>query len=301
MGSLKEIRGRIDSVTSTQQITSAMKMVSVSKLRKAQNAITGLRPYSEKLTEMIGNLLNAGVSTDDVWFQNNEGQQKILLIAVASNRGLCGAFNMNIAKKVETMVETDYKEAYESGNLQIITAGKQLGTSLKYKHIRVLKNWDELSDNHVFEKFFETANQLLNDFKSGTYNKVIIVYNQFVNALRQNVMEEQFLPIVQLKTETKKPKKSDKNYEQLPVEYIYEPSKEVILEEVVPKMLRIQLYKAFLDSSAAEHGARMTAMHQASDNAAELLKELKMNYNKARQMAITNELLEIVSGSVGLE
>ncbi|MDD4848057.1 MAG: ATP synthase F1 subunit gamma [Bacteroidales bacterium] len=301
MGSLKEIRGRIDSVTSTQQITSAMKMVSVSKLRKAQNAIIGLRPYSEKLTEMIGNLLNAGVATNDVWFRQQEQAPKILIVAIASNRGLCGAFNMNVAKKVELMLATDYKEAYENGNVKIITAGKQLGTSLKYKHIPVLENWDELSDNHVFEKFIEKVNHLLSDFRAEKFNRVVLVYNQFVNALRQNLMEEQFLPIVQLKTETKKSQKSEKNYAQLPVEFIYEPSKEMILQEVVPKMLRIQLYKAFLDSSAAEHGARMTAMHQASDNAAELLKELKMNYNKARQMAITNELLEIVSGSAGLE
>lgn len=300
MGNLKAIRGRIDSVTSTQQITSAMKMVSVSKLRKAQNAIIGFRPYSEKMTEIIQNLLSAEVSTKDVWFQNQEQVQKTLIIALASNRGLCGSFNMNIAKKVETMLETNYKESFEQGNVQIITSGKQLGSLLKYKHIPILERWDELSDNHVFENFIEKLNLLLNDFRTGKYNNVVLVYNQFVSALRQNVMEEQLLPIVQKTLETQQTLKKHKNFEQLPIKFIYEPSKETILEEIIPKMLRIQFYKAFLDSSAAEHGARMTAMHQASDNAAELLKELKMNYNKARQMAITNELLEIVSGTTGV-
>lgn len=300
MGNLKEIRNRIDSVSSTQQITAAMKMVAVSKLKKAQTAILGLRPYSEKLNDIIVNLLSAGVSTDDVWTQTKENPQKILLLAIASNRGLCGSFNMNIAKKIETLIETDYKEQYDNGNLEIITSGKRLGSTLKFKKIRVLKNWDELSDNHKYNDFVDNVNGLLNDFKIGAYDKVIIVYNKFVNAMRQDLVEEQFLPIAKISNENQDINKKDNSKINTFIEYIYEPNREEILKEMVPKMLKTKFYRCFLDSSEAEHGARMTAMHQASDNAAELLKELKMNYNKARQMAITNELLEIVSGSIGL-
>lgn len=300
MGNLKEIRNRIDSVSSTQQITSAMKMVAISKLKKAQIAILGLRPYSEKLNDIIVNLLSAGVSTDDVWTQTKENPQKILLLAIASNRGLCGSFNMNVAKKIETLIETDYKEQYDNGNLEIITAGKRLDSTLKFKKIRVSKNWNELSDNHKYNDFVDNVNGLLNDFKIGTYDKVIIVHNKFVNAMRQDLVEEQFLPIAKMSNENQDINKKDNSKINTFIEYIYEPNREEILEEMVPKMLKTKFYRCFLDSSEAEHGARMTAMHQASDNAAELLKELKMNYNKARQMTITNELLEIVSGSIGI-
>lgn len=299
MGNLKEIRNRIDSITSTQQITSAMKMVSVSKLKKAQNAILGLRPYSGKLNEIIVRLLNDGVKSNEIWSQNKENPQKILIIAIASNRGLCGSFNMNVAKRIEALITNEYKEQYFNGNLQIITAGKRLESSLKFKNIRILESWNELSDNHNYDDFIEKVNQVLDSFENGTYEKIILLYNHFVNAIKQDLTEEQFLPIAQINVENQE--NSNKNHSVLPVTYIYEPSREEILKEMVPKMLKTKFYRSFLDSSEAEHGARMTAMHQASDNATELLKELKMNYNKARQMAITNELLEIVSGSIGLE
>ncbi len=284
MANLKEIRSRIASVASTMQITSAMKMVSAAKLRKAQDAITQMRPYSNKLTELLQSL---SASLDDdagSSFAEQREEKKILLVAITSNRGLCGAFNSNIIKQTRHLAETDYA----GKQVAVFSLGKK-GDDVLRKTLKVVDN-----DNHVFDEltfaYVSTiAQKLMDSFENGECDKIVLVYNHFKNAGNQIVTTEQFLPIVPIEKDP-----------DVHLDYIFEPSGEEIVKKLIPKSLNNQLFKALRDSFASEHGARMTAMHKATDNATQLKTELTLNYNKARQAAITNEILEIVGGAEAL-
>ncbi len=284
MANLKEIRNRITSVSSTMQITSAMKMVSAAKLKKAQDAITAMRPYSEKLTELLQNLsasLEGDIGGD---FTTQRPVQNVLIVAITSNRGLSGAFNTNVVKESRRLVKTEYA----GKNVTFFTVGKK-GNDLLRKTFPVIVNNNVVYDDLTFDNVAAIADQLTQMFLDGTYDKIVLVYNQFKNAATQIVKAEQFLPLSSIAT-----------VETSAVDYIYEPGKEEIIMTLIPKMLKTQLYKAVRDSFASEHGARMTAMHKATDNATELRDQLKLSYNKARQAAITNEILEIVGGAEAL-
>jgi len=294
MANLKEVRNRIDSVKSTMQITSAMKMVSASKLRKAQNAIINLRPYASKLTEIMQNISSGMEESSEGAYTDVRNVEKVLIIAVASNRGLCGPFNANIGKMAISRLTETYAAQYQAGNVEILSIGKKVFDFLKSRKISVNYRKDDLLDNLSFEEILPIAEGLMKDFENKKYDKIEIIYNQFKNAAVQILTTEQFLPIA-----PPKPKKDAKPVK-LKADFIFEPSKEEIVQELIPKSLKIQLYKAVLDSVASEHGARMTAMHKATDNATELLKELNLQFNKARQAAITNEILEIVGGAEAL-
>jgi len=284
MANLKEIRNRISSVSSTMQITSAMKMVSAAKLKKAQDAITAMRPYANKLTELLQNL-SATLDVDSgSKFSTQREVNNVLVVAITSNRGLCGAFNSNIIKEVTRLKSKEY----QSKNVSIVAIGKKANDAFK-KTSKVVANKSEVFDDLTFENVAEIAQILMDKFVDGEFDKIELVYNKFKNAATQEIMTEQFLPIV--------PVEGDVNAN---VDYIFEPSKIEIVEALIPKALKTQLYKAIRDSFASEHGARMTAMHKATDNATELRDQLKLTYNKARQAAITNEILEIVGGAEAL-
>ncbi len=286
MANLKEIRNRIASVSSTMQITSAMKMVSAAKLKKAQDAITAMRPYANKLTELLQNLSATLDGDGGGSFAEQREIKKVLLVAISSNRGLAGAFNSNIVKGCTALAAKSY-----SGNqVDYITLGKKANDIIR-KENNVLENNIEIFDNLSFDNTSEIAQNLMNLYSEGTYDKIILVYNKFKNAATQIVTIEQFLPIESLNKAEEKPSV---------VDYIFEPSKAKIVEELIPKSLKTQLFKALRDSAASEHGARMTAMHKATDNATELRDNLTLEYNKARQAAITGEILEIVGGAEAL-
>jgi F-type H+-transporting ATPase subunit gamma len=285
MANLKEIRNRITSVSSTMQITSAMKMVSAAKLKKAQDAITAMRPYAEKLTELLQSL--SATLDGDVGgsFTTQREINKVLIVPVTSNRGLCGAFNSNVIKQSKLIADS-----YPGKQVDIFAIGKKGNDALTKTHT-VVGNKSEIFDNLTFDNVSEIAQILTDKFISGEYDTIQIVYNEFKNAATQIVQTQQFLPLA--------PIKSDE-----PVstgDYIFEPSKEEIVLTLIPKSLKTQLYKSIRDSFASEHGARMTAMHKATDNATELRDQLKLTYNKARQAAITNEILEIVGGAEALK
>ena len=286
MANLKEIRNRIGSVSSTMQITSAMKMVSAAKLKKAQDSIIAMRPYSIKLTELIQSLTSSNSSDADNILSVKREINNILIVAITSNRGLCGAFNSNILKEVQFLIKNKFK----SSKVSIMTIGKK-GTEFFAKKNLVYSSHDEIYDNLNYENVSSIAQKIMDSFIDGSFDKVILVYNQFKNAATQIIKSEGFLP---LENET-----SDQNPEVN--NYIYEPSEELVLKELIPKALKIQLLKSIKDSIASEHGARMTAMHKATDNATELRDQLKLSYNKARQAAITNEILEIVGGAEALK
>ncbi|WP_074405839.1 MULTISPECIES: ATP synthase F1 subunit gamma [Aquimarina] len=284
MANLKELRSRITSVSSTMQITSAMKMVSAAKLNKAQMAITAMRPYADKLTELLQNL-SASLEGDSASAYAEEREvKKVLVVAIASNRGLAGAFNSNIVKGVREL----YQNEYAGKQVDFVTIGKKVNDVVSKTHT-VVANRSSVYDDLTFANVSDIAEELMELFSNGSCDKIVIVYNKFRNAASQDVTTEQFLPIV--------PIESDKNVN---LDYIFEPSKEEIVEQLIPKSLKTQLYKAIRDSFASEHGARMTAMHKATDNATELRDALKLSYNKARQASITNEILEIVGGAEAL-
>jgi F-type H+-transporting ATPase subunit gamma len=295
MPSLKEVRIRIASVKSTRQITSAMKMVSASKLRRAQNAILNMRPYAVKLQEIMKNLSHDMDDSGEGAFSADRGENKILIIAITSNRGLCGAFNANVTKATISLIHNQYQKQYNQGNVHVFCFGKKGADGLKSAGIKTEVVNTEIFDGLNFEKSTVLAEQLMADFTAKKYDRIILIYNQFKNAAMQVLQTEQFLPILPSKPDTKTAKSQAK------ANYIFEPGKAEILEALVPKTIKIQLYKALLDSHAAEHGARMTAMHKATENADELLKALNLSYNKARQAAITNEILEIVGGAEALK
>jgi F-type H+-transporting ATPase subunit gamma len=292
MPNLKEVRNRIVSVNSTQQITSAMKMVSAAKLRRAQDAITQMRPYAEKLKEILGNLSSTIDASEGGEFSVQREPKKILIVAVTSNRGLAGAFNSNVLKAARNLVATQYKAQHDAGNISYITIGKKATDTLTRAKMNVLSSHNQVFDGLSFDKVAPIAERIMQGFAAGEFDKVVVVYNRFKNAAVQIPTEEQFLPVLP-------PEKSA--VKTSAIDYIFEPNKEEIVRELIPKSLKIQLYKAVLDSHAAEHGARMTAMNKATDNAKELLKELRLSYNKARQAAITNEILEIVGGAEALK
>ncbi len=289
MANLKEIRIRISSVSSTRQITSAMKMVAASKLKKAQDAITQIRPYADKLHEILQNL-GGNLENNDNVYADERDNKKVLFVLIASNKGLCGAFNANVVKRAMSSIETNDKTQLDSGNLDFISIGKKTKDILKSKNIMVKKTYESIFDQLSFEKVSEVTNTIMQDFVDHKYDKVVLVYNSFKNAGVQILTEEQFLPI-----------KIEEPANNMQTDYIFEPNEAEIVEQLIPMSLKTQLFKAVLDSYAAEHGARMTAMHIATDNAGELIKELKLTYNKARQENITNEILEIVGGAQALE
>ncbi|NQX86901.1 MAG: ATP synthase F1 subunit gamma [Flavobacteriaceae bacterium] len=284
MANLKEIRNRISSVSSTMQITSAMKMVSAAKLKKAQDAITAMRPYANKLTELLQSLSATLDAESGSKFAEQRTVNNVLVVAITSNRGLCGAFNTNVLKQVTKLTE----ETYANQDVSYLAVGKKANDILA-KTGKVIANKSEVFDDLTFSNVAEIAQLLMDKFNEGEFDRIELVYNKFKNAATQIIMTEQFLPIV--------PVEGDSN---VSLDYIFEPSKEEIVETLIPKSLKTQLYKALRDSFASEHGARMTAMHKATDNATELRDQLKLTYNKARQAAITNEILEIVGGAEAL-
>lgn len=284
MANLKEIRNRINSVSSTMQITSAMKMVSAAKLKKAQDAITAMRPYAEKLTELIQNISATLEENVTNVFAEQRPVNKVLLVIVTSNRGLCGAFNANVLKKTKERMKF-----YADKEVEILTIGKKAHDILS-KSEKIFANESQVYDELTFENVADIAQVLMDLYVNENVDRVEILYNQFKNAASQVVMTEQFLPLEPI----------DNGDENAVADYIFEPSKEEIINSLIPSSLKTQLFKALLDSNAAEHGARMTAMHKATDNAEELRDQLKLTYNKARQAAITNEILEIVGGAEAL-
>ncbi|MFV8324724.1 ATP synthase F1 subunit gamma [Flavobacterium sp. ZS1P14] len=284
MANLKEIRNRITSVSSTMQITSAMKMVSAAKLKKAQDAITAMRPYAEKLTELLQNLSATLEGDAGGEFTTQREVKKVLVVAITSNRGLCGAFNTNVIKEAKSR-----SEFYAGKQVDIFAIGKK-GNDVLSKSLTIVDNQSAIFDALTFDNVAKIADILTEKFVSGEYDKIELIYNQFKNAATQIVQTEQFLPLAPIKSD-------------LTVsagDYIFEPSKEEIVLTLIPKSLKTQLYKGIRDSFASEHGARMTAMHKATDNATELRNQLKLTYNKARQASITNEILEIVGGAEAL-
>ncbi len=284
MANLKEIRNRIASVSSTMQITSAMKMVSAAKLKKAQDAITAMRPYSQKLTELLQNLSATMEGDNGGAFAEQRPVNKVLVVAITSNRGLCGAFNTNVIKGVKAVQAT-----YAGKQVDVLTIGKK-GNDVLSKTCTITANESNVYDDLTFENVADIAQNIMDSFVAGNYDRIELVYNHFKNAATQLVLTEQFLPLAPLDT-------TDVNNS---ADYIFEPSKEEIVANLIPLSLKTQLYKAIRDSFASEHGARMTAMHKATDNATDLRNQLKLTYNKARQASITNEILEIVGGAEAL-
>ena len=285
MANLKEIRNRITSVGSTMQITSAMKMVSAAKLKRAQDAITQMRPYANKLTELLVNLSSSLDSAEGGEFSSERVINNVLLVPITSNRGLCGGFNANIIKQTTALI----KEDFAGKNVSILSIGKKSSEYFKNNNYNVVSIHDEIYGDLNYESISNISKSIMQDYLDLKYDKVILVYNQFKNAATQNVMREDYLPV------------ESPNDDNASIgDYIFEPQKKEIIEQLIPKSLKTQLFKAVLDSHASEHGARMTAMHKATDNASELKKDLTLSYNKARQAAITAEILEIVGGAEAL-
>jgi len=293
MPNLKEVRIRIASVKSTQQITSAMKMVAASKLRRAQNAILKMRPYAAKLKDILQNLSASLDSGDGNLYTQQRSPEKVLVVVLTSNRGLCGAFNTNILRTAAQKIQNDYASQFKAGNVSVLTIGRKGTEFFSKRGYTVISSHDSVFDALTYENVSAIASSVMTAFADKQFDRVDIVYNQFKNAVVQRVVVEQFLPIEAPAATTDVVKSN--------TDYIFLPSKEEIVEELIPKSLKIQFYKSVLDSYASEHGARMTAMHQATDNAGDLIKELNLAYNKARQAAITKEILEIVSGAEALK
>ena len=312
MANLKEVRNRIASVISTQQITKAMKMVSASKLRRAQDAIIQMRPYAAKLREIMENISSTLESGAGGAFATARPVNKVLLVVVNSNRGLCGGFNANIVRTVNRLLREQYATQAKEGNVKILCIGKKASDFFsKYPSLYAGNN-NDLYNNLTFDETAVIAEKIMKEFSEGAYDKVEIIYNQFKNAAVQYVQVEQLLPITAASasptplkeglsvTAEQHSASSNKSIPKKVNDYIFEPEKEELVLQLIPKAIRIQLFKALLDSTASEHGARMTAMNKATDNATDLLKELRINYNKARQASITGEILEIVAGAEAL-
>lgn len=291
MAGLKEIRTRIASVKTTRQVTSAMKMVSAAKLKKAQDAILRMRPYAHKLHEILEHISDSLEQEEANVYSAHRGLDRVALTVITANRGLCGGFNANVVKKTIQLLETDYADLYQQGGVDILLVGKKGGDILKAKGYKFETLSDEILENSSYANVEQVAQVLMDRFETGTYDRIDLVYNEFKNAAAQNMMHEQFLPI-----------QMEENSSSLHHHnYIFEPSLDYMIKVLIPQALKTQFFKAILDSKAAEHGARMTAMHQATDNASELIRDLNLAYNKARQASITNEILEIVSGAEALK
>jgi len=290
MPSLKEVKNRISSVVSTQQITKAMKMVAAAKLRKSQDRITQMRPFATRLNHILKNL-SAAQTEGDNWYSRVSAEKKILIVAVTSDRGLCGSFNSNVFKGVGKLIQEKYQAQYNKGDVTIVTMGKKAFDYFTKRKVSCVTTYTNIFVNLTFESVSDVAELIIKDFKDGKYDKVEVVYNEFKNVATQILRTEQVLPIIPSQTESATSS----------VDYIYEPSQEDIVTGLIPKMIKVQLFKALLDSNASENGARMTAMDKATENAGELLKELRLSYNRTRQAAITKEILEIVAGAEALK
>lgn len=292
MPNLKEVRNRIGSIVSTQQITKAMKMVSAARFRRATEAIIQMRPYANKLREILANL-SASLEDSSSVYAQERNVKNVLLLVITSNRGLAGSFNMNVIKTANNLIAGEYASHHKNGNLHIVAVGKK-GQDYYRKHkYQVTGDHNELFNSLNFASASAIAEEVMEGYAEGKYDKVVMIYNQFRNAAVQILTTEQLLPIPKAQTEQQETASSR-------VDYLLEPSQEAIVEELIPKSIKMQFYKALLDSHASEHGARMTAMDKATDNAGELLRSLRLQYNRARQAAITNEILEIVSGANAL-
>jgi F-type H+-transporting ATPase subunit gamma len=289
MPSLKEVRTRITSVNSTQQITSAMKMVAASKLRRAQMAIVNMRPYAKKLNEILQNVTASLDDSEENVYGDERAVKRALIVSITSNRGLCGAFNANVIKKTRELMEHEFANA----DVDIITIGKKATDFFAKDEYNHMGSYDEFFTKLSFEKVSPLATELLQKFADKEYDKIYVVYNQFKNAATQITTAEQLLPVAAPEKAEDAPKTNSN--------YLFDPSQEAIVSSLLPSILKTQFYKALLDSFASEHGARMTAMQQATDNAQEMLRDLKLTYNKARQAAITGEILEIVGGAEALK
>lgn len=289
MANLKEVRNRITSVTSTQQITKAMKMVSAAKLKRATNAIVQLRPYAVKLRDILAQV-SASVEGNDSPYTQDRIPTKVLIVVVTSNRGLAGAFNANVIKATNNLIASKYADQFARGDVSLVAIGKRGHDFFTRRNFTVLGNHNDIYNNLNFENVSKITEYIMEEFKEGKIDRVEVVYNHFRNAGVQILTTEQILPLLP----------DAKTDEVAEVDYIIEPSKEKIIEELIPKAIKTQLFKAVLDSNASEHGARMTAMDKATENAGDLLKALKLSYNQARQAAITTELTEIVSGAAAL-
>ncbi len=291
MANLKEIRTRITSVKTTRQVTSAMKMVSAAKLKKAQDAILQIRPYAGKLSELLSLISSNLEDMDESVYTVRRVPERVLIVVVSSNRGLCGGFNSYVSKSAILLAKNTYSKQLKEGKLDFIAIGKQAEKILKSYNLQPVAEYNHLFDHLTFETVSVVSMNLMEDFARGKYDRIELVYNKFLNAASQEQVCEQFLPVLPAVSKTNQ--STNQNY-------IYEPSLEYIIEELIPRSLKIQFYKALLDSHAAEHGARMTAMHKATDNASELINELTLNFNKARQAAITNAILEVTNGAEAL-
>jgi F-type H+-transporting ATPase subunit gamma len=293
MPSLKEVKSRINSTISTQQITKAMKMVSAAKLRRAQERVTQMRPFAQKLNAILKNLSAAQSGGDnDNWYSDVRAEKKILIIAISSDRGLCGSFNSNVFKTVNRIIDEKYADQFRKGDVTVLSIGKKTGDYFGKRKCNLIGDYTLLFSSLNFENVSRAASFVMDAFKEGKFDKVELVYNEFKNVATQILRVEQLLPIVPQQQVIASANQTD---------YIYQPNQEEILTGIIPKSITVQLYKAILDSNAAEHGARMTAMDKATDNAGELLKQLKLTYNRTRQAAITKEILEIVGGAEALK
>jgi F-type H+-transporting ATPase subunit gamma len=296
VASLKEVRIRIESINSTQQITSAMKLVAASKLRRTQNAVQALAPYVRKLREILGNMTSSLENIDDAIYSTVRPVQKVLLVVITSNRGLCGPFNSNVIKAAKAHIDERYREINHKGQLDLFTIGKKATDFFRKNNFNVVSTKNDIFDALTFANTLPMAEELMTAFATKKYDRIEIIYNHFKNAGQQILTIDQYLPIIPAAPAPAPDAKAGK-YNPI---YIFEPDEAVLVRELIPKMLKVQLYKTILDSYAAEHGARMTAMSQATENAKDILKQLRLSYNKARQGAITKELLEIVSGAEAL-
>ena len=290
MASLKEVKNRIGSVISTQQITKAMKMVAAAKLRKSQDRIIQMRPFAQKMKSILQNLSASGDS-DGAWYSKERSVNKVMVVVISSDRGLCGSFNSNVIKSAVRLIQEKYASQLERKNVTILPIGKKAFEFFTKRNYSVLSDYWDLFHGLSFGRVSEASQYMMEAFRKGDYDRIEVVYNQFKNVATQIMMTEQFLPV--------QPQAAGKKGTD--IDYIYQPNQEEILTGLIPKSLKVQLYKAVLDSHASENGARMTAMDKANENAGELLKELKLTYNRTRQAAITKEILEIVGGAEALK
>jgi F-type H+-transporting ATPase subunit gamma len=290
-GALKEVRNRIKSVQSTQQITKAMKMVSAAKLRRAQDAIVQMRPYAKKLQQMLSNIITAAEGDVSIDLAVTRPVEKVLVMVITSDRGLCGGYNSNLIKLTKQVIREKYPAQYAKGNVTVLTIGKKGYEHFEKNRYKVMDRFWQIFSDLSFENVQAASKYAMDSFAAGEVDAVELVYSEFKNAATQRFVAEQFLPVPK-----SEPQKGEKK-----ADFIFEPDKEILLAELMPKILNTQLYKAVLDANASEHGARMTAMDKATENANELLKALKISYNRARQAAITTELTEIVSGAAALQ
>lgn len=293
MANLKAIRTRIASVKSTRQITAAMKMVAAAKLRRAQDKILMLRPYANKLHDILTTVCRSfeedGINTV---YNRQQTPEKVLIVVITSNRGLCGAFNTNIIREARRVAAEEYAVQKSNGELFYLTIGKKAYDALRKQRFNILEEHNDLLNDLTFDNVSLVAEKVINSFLDGSFNKIVLIYNQFKNAAVQNLINEQFLPFEPI---------PDEKTPGLPPDYIYEPGRDEIVKELIPRYLKIHFYKAVLNSFVAEHGARMTAMHQATDNATTMIRDLTLQYNKARQASITGQILEVVSGAEALK